>query len=264
MTLKTTDQQLPGQAAWVAVIGMGMLAMLLFASLLVSLRLEKALTELLEDRAELMARQLAGAIEGGLRFGVPLADQAETPRKMAALSELDPELRALALFDDKAGVVFHQAATGNKEAPDTRTVQRLLLLKGSATSEAPKKVWTDALGIQVLMQVRDATGAVSGAVWAVYSAQAPQAAYADSLRQLGLWALVLATTVTALAAAVLGVMGRRSLHALDNLQNPGADPMPPWPVLPVPQALTALTQLERELEAELSAVGQAPKGSTAS
>lgn len=259
MTRQTTGPQLPGQAAWVAVIGMGMLAMLLFASLLVSLRLEKALTELLADRAELMARQLAGAMEGGLRFGVPLADQAETPRKMAALSGLDPELRALALFDDKAAVVFHQSATGNKEAPDTRTIQRLLRLKGSATAEAPKKVWTDAQGIQVLMQVRDATGAVSGAVWAVYSAQAPQAAYADSLRQLGLWAVVLATAVTALAAGVLGAMGRRGLRALDSLQNPGATPMPPWPVLPVPQALTTLTQLETEL----ATLGQAPNGKDA-
>ena len=259
MTRQTTGPQLPGQAAWVAVIGMGMLAMLLFASLLVSLRLEKALTELLADRAELMARQLAGAMEGGLRFGVPLADQAETPRKMAALSGLDPELRALALFDDKAAVVFQQSASGNKEAPDTRTIQRLLRLKGSATTEAPKKVWTDALGIQVLMQVRDATGAVSGAVWAVYSAQAPQAAYADSLRQLGLWALVLATAVTALAAGVLGAMGRRGLRALDSLQHPGATPMPPWPVLPVPQALATLAQLE----AELATLGQAPNGQDA-
>lgn len=259
MTRQTAGKQLPGQVAWVAVIGMGMLAMLLFASLLVSLRLEKALAELLEDRAELMANQLAGAIEGGLRFGVPLADQAETPRKMAALSELDPELRALTLFDDKAGVVFHQSATGNQVAPDTRTVQRLLLLKGSVTTEAPKKVWTDTLGIQVLMQVRDATGAVSGAVWAVYSSQAPQVAYADSLRQLGLWAVVLAAAITALAAGVLGAMGRRGLRALDSLQNPGADPMPPWPVLPVPQALTALTQLE----GELATLGKASNGKEA-
>lgn len=259
MTRQTTGPQLPGQAAWVAVIGMGMLAMLLFASLLVSLRLEKALTELLADRAELMARQLAGAMEGGLRFGVPLADQAETPRKMAALSGLDPELRALALFDDKAAAVFHQSATGNQKAPDTRTIQRLLRLKGLATTEAPKKVWADALGIQVLMQVRDATGAVSGAVWVVYSAQAPQAAYADSLRQLGLWALVLAMAVTALTAGVLGAMGRRGLRALDSLQHPGATPMPPWPVLPVPQALATLAQLE----AELATLGQAPHGKDA-
>lgn len=259
MTQQTTGPQLPGQAAWVAVMGMGMLGMLLFASLLVSLRLEKALTELLEDRAELMARQLAGATEGGLRFGVPLADQAETPRKMAALSGLDPELRALALFDDKAGVVFHQSASGTPLVPETHTVQRLLRLKGSATAEAPKKVWTDDMGIQVLMQVRDATGAVSGAVWAVYSAQAPQAAYADSLRQLGLWALVLAVAVTALAAGVLGAMGRRGLRALDSLQHPGAAHMPPWPMLPVPQALATLAQLE----SELAALGQAPHGKDA-
>lgn len=256
MTHANADKQLPGPWAWVTLIGVSMLGMLLFASLLVSLRLEKALTELLEDRAELVARQLAGTMEAGLRFGVPLADQAETPRRMAALSGLDPALLALALFDDKAAVVFQQSATGTRATPDTRTLQRLLRLKGPGATDAPQKIWSDALGIQVLVQVRDATGAVSGAVWAVYSAQAPQSAYADSLRQLGLWAWVLALGVTVVAAGVLRAMVQRGLHALDQLPDAGPAPIPPWPVLPLPQALTTLTQLE----SELAALGQAPQG----
>ena len=121
MTTTAPARQLPARAAWVAVLGMSVLGMLLFASLLVSLRLEKALTELFEDRAELMARQLTSAIEGGLRFGVPLADQAETPRKMAALSQLDPELLALVLFDEKGAAVFQLPAKG-LALPDARTV----------------------------------------------------------------------------------------------------------------------------------------------
>ena len=248
MTSTTPARQLPARAAWVAVLGMSVLGMLLFASLLVSLRLEKALTELFEDRAELMARQLTSAIEGGLRFGVPLADQAETPRKMAALSQLDPELLALVLFNEKGAAVF-QLPTADPALPDARAVQRLLQSRASATLDAPKKVWGDALGIQVLMQVRDATGAVSGAVWALYSAQAPQSAYADSLRTLSLWALVLAAVVTAISMLVLQAMGQRSLHALDSLQQPAAGPLPAWPVLPLPQALNTLARLENELAA---------------
>lgn len=252
-------RQLPARAAWVAVLGMSVLGMLLFASLLVSLRLEKALTELFEDRAELMARQLTGAIEGGLRFGVPLTDQAETPRKMAALAQLDPALLALVLFDEKGGAVFQLPATGS-ELPDPRTVQRLLQSRASAMLDAPKKVWGDALGIQVLMQVRDATGAASGAVWALYSAQAPQSAYADSLRTLSLWAVVLAAVVTAISMWVLRAMKHRSQHALDSLQQPATGPLPAWPVLPLPQALNTLTRLENEL----ASMGRSPgKGDAA-
>lgn len=247
MNQATPGQSLPRLSAWVAVIGLSMLAMLLFASLLVSLRLEKALAELLEDRAELVASQLVGDMEGGLRFGIPLADQAETPRKMAALAELDPELLKLALFDERAAVVFNHSTTHTQETPDARVIQRLLSRRASAAVETPRKVWTDALGIQVLMQVRDATGAVSGAVWVVYSAQAPQAAYGDSLRHLGLWAIGLAGMVTAMAAAMLAAMGRRSTHTLDALQSTQPAQVPSWPLLPIPQALHTLTRLEGEL-----------------
>ena len=248
MTANSISLQLPRRSAWVTVFGVSLMTMLLFAALLVSLRLEKALSDLLEDRAVLMARQLADAIEGGLRFGIPLSDQTEIPRKMTALSEHDAELKAMALVDDASRPVVQHVATSTPETLDPRTAQRLLSKKVMVTSDAARKVWHDGAGIQVLMQVRDATGSVSGAVWVLYSARTPRQAFFDSMVTLSTWAVGLTCAVTLLVALGVGVVSRRSDGVLDSLAADADPALPPWPLLPLPQAMHTLSELEKELD----------------
>lgn len=239
--------QLPGRRAWVAVIGVGLTLLLLFAALLVSLRLEKALTDLVEARTLLMARQLADAVEGGLRFGVPLADQTETPRKMAALSKNDPDVQWMVLLDERGKPVVKHTADGVSDAVETRQVLRLLSLKTTALAEPPRRVWLEGHHVHALMQVRDATGFVSGAVWVAYTAREPQVAFAQSLWTLSLWAVALAAGVTLLLWGLLTVMSLRTSRALDRMGEPEGTQTTPWPLLPVPQALRTLKHLENEL-----------------
>lgn len=246
--------RLPGLGAWVAVIGVGLSLLLLFAALLVSLRLEKALTDLVEARAVLVARQLADAVEGGLRFGVPLADQTEIPRKIAALKLNDTGLTHMALLNDQGQPVVLPSTlpatpTGSATArPETRTVQRLLARKAAATADPPRKVWLEGADIHVLMQVRDASGFASGAVWVVYSAREPQTAFAHSLQRLSGWAVAMAVGVTLMLGGMLWALSRRTARALDALGRPEvADQVAAWPLLPAPQALRTLARLEAEL-----------------
>lgn len=253
---KPAAQQLPGLRAWIALGGASFAALLLFSTLLISLRLEKALTDLVQNRAELMAQQLADSVEGGLRLGVRLEDQTETPRKMAALSDRDPELLHIALLDAQSkNWVQTSAPRAAPEVRDPTAALRHLARKSALGVDGTHKVWVDGQGVQVLTQVRDATGLVSGAVWVVYSTQAPQAAFTHSMRQLGLWALAMTVGFFAVLAVGLTQVARRSLRALDRLggvdSGAGASP---WPWLPLPQALQTLDRLETEL-ASLSAHG---------
>ncbi len=102
----------PGWRAWwlstTAVLGL----LLLLAAVLVSLRLEKALSDLVEARAVLVGRQVVDVAEGGLRFGVPLAGQTETARKIQALMQGDARLRHLSLRDENGRVAGTPPATG--------------------------------------------------------------------------------------------------------------------------------------------------------
>lgn len=245
-TVRPSPARLPGPWAWTAAMGAALSLLLLFAALLVSLRLEKALTDLVEARAWLVARQLGDAVEGGLRFGVPLADQTETPRKMNVLAQNDPELRHMALLDEQGNTVVKHTGAEAPPSLDERQVVRLLARKAGASMEAPRKVWREGPHIHVLLQVRDASGFASGAVWVMYSAQGPQTAFADSLYTLGWSALAMATGVTLLLSGLAWLLSRRLAGELDALQEAPAQNSR-WPWLPVPQALGTLTRLESEL-----------------
>lgn len=241
----------PGWRAWwlttTAVLGL----LLLLAALLVSLRLEKALSDLVEARAVLVGRQLVDVAEGGLRFGVPLAGQTETARKIQALMQGDSRLRHLSLRDEQGRVLGTPPATGGAALSlDSRPVQRLLARKASVTTEPLRKVWLTGGDLQVLMQVRDAAGVATGVAWVVYSADEPQTAFLDSLRQLVLVALALGAGVSLLLGALLWRLARSGAQSLQALEG-GADVAEDaaWPVLPLPQAWRTLARLERELPA---------------
>lgn len=247
----------PGWRSWwlsaTAVLGL----LLLLAAVLVSLRLEKALSDLVEARAVLVGRQVVDVAEGGLRFGVPLAGQTETARKIQALMQGDARLRHLSLRDENGRVAGTPPATGGAVLHvDSRQVQRLLARKASVTAEPLRKVWLSGGDLQVLMQVRDAAGVATGVAWVVYSAEEPQTAFFDSLRQLVLVALALGAGVSLVLGALLWRLARagaRSLQALEGRADVVEDAA--WPVLPLPQAWRTLARLERELPAAAGGAG---------
>jgi hypothetical protein len=238
--------RLPGLGTWIVAVGGGLGLLLLSAALLVSLRLEKALSDLLEARAALLAHQVADSVEAGLRFGVTLADQTQAPRLMKTLAARDPELLQVLVLDERGRVLVKQAADGPVRDPEARQVARLMARQAGAASDSPMKTWVSGQQIHVLMQVRDASGLASGAVAVTYSALGPQTAFQDSLARLATWAVSIAAGVTALLSAMLWWLSRRVTGQLAELQGGPAEGVR-WPLLPVPQALGTLARLEAEL-----------------
>lgn len=176
----------------------GCAAVLLFASVLVSMRLEKAVGDLVDDRVALLALQLTHVVEGGLRFGVPVADQSETLRKVRSLMDSDTELQTLALFDDTGKALLVQDRDGVVPGLHPRKVQRLLRQPPGKTHERYSRSWREHTHVHVLMQARDATGGTGAVVWAVYDAHAPQAAFDRTL-----WPLLGATLIVLAGLALL-------------------------------------------------------------
>jgi hypothetical protein len=249
--------RLPGLQAWAAAVFVGLGLLLAFAALLVSLRLEKALTDLVEARAALIARQVADTVEGGLRFGVALADQTETPRRLQALAQRDPELLLLAVLDEQGRPLVRQTVLASPPGLAGRPVERLLARRPGASAEPVRKVWRDGRHIHVLLPVRDASGLPLGAVWVLYAADGPQAAFEESLRHLGLWAAGLTVVGTLLLTGLLGLLSRRLEPAVAAA---GVAPVARWPVLPVPQALGTLSRLEAELALQVPPAPPATPG----
>jgi hypothetical protein len=205
----------------------GCAVVLLFAALLVSLRLEKAVGDLVDDRVALLASQLTEVVEGGLRFGVPVADQSETVRKMRALMDSDAELQTLALLDDTGKVLLVQDRDGMVPALSPRRVQRLLLQPPGRAVERYTRSWREHSSVHTLMQARDATGTTGAVIWAVYAAQASQAVFERTLPPL-LWTSVallagLALVVTAGVGWVVQAMRQRlGAQATAPFSEPGA------------------------------------------
>jgi hypothetical protein len=151
---------------------------------------------------------------------------------------------------------------------DTRTARRVLQRPPGA--EPYKRVWQDETGIHVLMQVRDATGAVAGAVWVVCSPQAPQAAFAQVFQRLLLGALALTAGVCGLVAAWAWRQTRQwqryltvQLSGPDTARttNPTDNPLP---IVPLPEAVAALERAEAELTAlETELTSAPPQGARA-
>jgi hypothetical protein len=121
-----------------------------------------------------------------LRFGVPVADQSETLRKMRSLMDSDAELQTLALLDDTGNALLVQDRDGAVPVLNRRRVQRLLLQPPGKAVERYTRSWREQSSVHTLMQARDATGTTGAVIWAVYAAQAPQAAFNRTLPPL-LW-----------------------------------------------------------------------------
>jgi hypothetical protein len=191
----------------------GFTAVLLFAAVLISLRLEKSVGDLLEDRTALIAQQLNNVVEGGLRFGVPLPDQAAVPGKMRSLIANDEALLTVALFDETGKRLLAEDRDGKIPDLDTRIVQRVLAQQPSKSAERYTRTWRTDGEQHVVMQSRDALGGTGGVVWAIYSAKPAHEAFSRTLDRLtGAAAAMLAVSVLLIFGVVTLIWRKWEQH----------------------------------------------------
>lgn len=235
----------------------GFSAVLLFAALLVSLRLEKAVGDLIEDRASLIAQQLTHVVEGGLRFGILISDQSEAPRKMESLIGSDAEVQTIALFDDTGKRLMVRDRDGRIPDLDPRIVKRVLNQRPSKTAERYTRTWRANGEQHIVMQARDAIGSTGAVVWVIYSADAAQVAFTATLDKLAeasmLMFLAAALLIFGLVFMVWTRWEKHVEHAqahLNDMQkvDSSAGRVNPLPDIPLTEALAQLADVERELK----------------
>lgn len=234
----------------------GVSAVLLFAAVLVSLRLEKAVGDLVEDRASQIALQLTHVVEGGLRFGIRIGDQSEAQRKMKSLIDSDAEILTLTLFDDSGKPLLVQDRDGKIPGLDPRLVKRVLGQRPSKAADRYTRTWRANGEEHIVMQARDAVGSTGAVVWVIYSADTAQVAFSATLDKLAEASMVM------LAGAALLIFGlvfiiwakweRHVVHAHAQLGEvpptvSATERANPLPDVPLTEALAQLADVEREL-----------------
>lgn len=236
------DTRLPTLLGWTLAIALSVGLLLLLSALLVSLRLEKALTDLLSTRSELLVRQVADAAESGLRFGVTLGDQPALPHQMTTMTRNDTRIRHLAVLDEQARSI-HAQPPGTL---DSTTVMPWSPPRTPAQTSPLSRL--DPAGLHTLVPIRDATGRSVGSVWMLYATDEAHSAFRHSLIRLSLWALGLTVLVTLCLVTGLAIWMRRVNRVLDAASRGHAPLDDRWAILPLPQAWQRLNQLERELD----------------
>ena len=233
----------------------GFAVTLLFASLMVSLRLEKAVADLVEARATLIASQMSNVVEAGLRFGIPIADQSEAPRKMDALIGSDIELLTIALFDD-TGKPFLVKSSHKTANLDDREIRRLLSKRPSKLGGRVTRAWRVDGEIRILMQARDATGSTGALVWVAYSAKTVQLAFSATLNELfKVSALIFLGAAILIFSLTYGMWQKWEKHVAGSLTrlgdeaaaDPGANQVNPLPMVPLTEALAQLANADQAL-----------------
>jgi hypothetical protein len=243
-----------GQLALLPVLGFS--AVLLCAALLVSLRLEKAVGDLVEERGKLISVQLTEVIEGGMHLGIPMADQSETPEKMRALISNDVEVETIAIFDDAGKLLIIQHRDGASPQLDQRIVKRALTHRPGKSAERSIRTWRADGKSNIVAQARDASGSTGAVVWVVYSANTAQVAFSTTFDKLlqASSAMVL-VSVLLLFGSVFLIWHRWEQHVTHTqagmAEPPGTQSgtarTNPLPAVPLSEALIKLAHAEGEL-----------------
>ena len=237
---------------------LGFLAVLLCATLLVSLRLEKAVGDLVEDRARLIGLQMTNAIEGGLRLGILVTDQSGTRAKMQSIFHSDQEVLTIALFDDTGRSLLVQSRDDVLHELDQHMVRRVLDQKVNRSTGRATRAWRAMGQTNVMLQVLDATGSKAAVIWVVYSASTAQTAFTAVFeRLLHASAIMLMAAVVLLHFLIALVWHRWEQHviltqaSLDEGATSGKSiaQINPLPAVPLSQALLQMANAERELKA---------------
>lgn len=244
-----------GQLALLPVLGFS--AILLCAALLVSLRLEKAVGDLVEERGKLISVQLTDVIEGGMRLGIPMTDQSETPGKMKTLINNDLDIETIAIFDDAGKLLVMQHRDGVLPQLDQRIVKRALTHRPGKSAERFTRAWRADGRSNIVAQARDASGSTGAVVWVVYSASTAQVAFSSTFDKLlqASSALVLVSLLP-IFGLVFPVWHRWEQHVTHTQAGISGTPgtqtgiahTNPLPTVPLSEAMIKLAHAERELE----------------
>ena len=236
---------------------LGFAAVLLCATSLVSLRLEKAVGDLVEERAKLIGLQMTNAIEGGLRLGILVADQSETRAQMQSILHSDQEVLTIALFDDTGRAFLIRGRDGVLPEFDQHMVRRVLDQRASKSAERHTRAWRAKGQANFMLQVRDATGSTAALIWVVYSASTAQTAFTAVFEELlHASAIMLMAAVVLLYFLIVLIWHRWEQHVI--LTQASLDEGPrtnksivqinPLPAVPLTEALVQMANAERQLK----------------
>lgn len=244
-----------GQLVMLATLGFS--AVLLCAIFLVSLRLEKAVGDLVEERANLIALQMTNAIEGGLRLGILVSDQSETRAKMQSILHSDQEVLTIALFDDTGRSLLIQSRDDVLHKFDQHMVRRVLDQRANKSAKGATRAWRAMGQANVMLQVLDATGSKAALIWVVYSASTAQKAFTAVFQELlhasFIMLVAAACTLYFLIALVWHsweehvVLVQTSLDA-GLTADKSIGQINPLPVVPLREALIQIANAERQLQ----------------
>lgn len=185
---------------------LGLCAVLLFAALLISLRLEKTVADLIEQRAKLIASQVVEVTEGGLRFGISVVDQAPLKRKLESLMSSDNQLLKIRVIGDQGSPVFTAAQGRDTSDLAWPTLRRALSYEPSTQSERYVRSWREKSERHVLLQVRDAMGLTGAIVWVVYSNDSARATFTQTIDRLlvaCMWMILVGALIFSLFVATI-------------------------------------------------------------
>ena len=238
---------------------LGLCAVLLFATLLISFRIEKSVADLTEQRSKLLALEMVQAIEAGLRFGILIEDQAPLEGKLQALMSTDTQLLKIRLFDDQGKPIINRDLTGAASDLAWPTLRKALNHEPVTLLDRYVRTWRTEGEQHVLLQARNAMGVTGGVVWVVYATQNAKAAFAETFARLlraCLWMMLAGALIFSLFVAMIWYPWEEYLNtyqsALGDDSSTGADsPIPGVSISTIMKEIAsaegALQEMERKV-----------------
>ena len=232
----------------------GLCAVLLFAALLISLRLEKTVADLIEQRSKLIASQVVDATEGGLRFGISVQDQIPLKRKLESLMSMDNQLMKIRVFGDQGNPIL--TASQSRKTSDLAwpSLRRALSYEPATPNDRYIRSWREKGERHVLMQVRDAMGLAGAVVWVVYSTETARATFSQTIDRLlvaCLWMILAGTLIFSLFVATVWYPWEAHVNAYQSGSSPdsSAGVESPIPGVSIHTVMKEISTAERELDA---------------
>jgi hypothetical protein len=232
----------------------GLCAVLLFAALLISLRLEKTVADLIEQRTKLITSQVVEVAEGGLRFGISVVDQAPLKRKLESLISSDDQLLKIRVIGDQGNPVFTAAQGRTTSDLAWPTLRRALSQEPSSQSERYVRSWKEKSERHVLMQVRDAIGQTAAIVWVVYSNDSARATFMQTIDRLLLacmWMILVGALIFSLFVATIWYPWEEHINAHYSASGTDSSALveSPIPGVSVDTVMKEISTAERALDA---------------
>ena len=231
----------------------GLCAVLIFSALLISLRLEKTVTDLIEQRSKLLATQVVEVAEGGLRFGISIEDQTALTKKLELLLSNDKQLLKIRVFDDQGKPLLTSAL--NKKTSDLSSprLRKALAHDQTKSTDQYVKTWKEKGEQHVLMQSRDAMGLPGASIWVVYSTQSAHVAFEQTLDRLlttCMWLILAGTLIFSLFVAMIWYPWERHVKAYQSSSGAELSTLTdsPIPGVSLATVIKEISSVEQELQ----------------